>query len=84
MITRPSADALRASCLAVNPGNVQASVARRERLLAAFHGLTEDTRADLIEAIESIVFRAPCVSTDFQAVQARKILRRMYADAGME
>jgi len=79
---KPSADAGRPSCLAMNPNNLRASAARREKLLAAFLGLDEDTQADLLEATETMVFRAGGV--DSERDEARRIVRQMHAAAGWE
>jgi hypothetical protein len=79
---KPSAGASRPSCLAMNPRNREASAARRTRLLAAFSALDEDTRADLLEAVETIAFRAG--GTDLERDDARDIMRQMYAAAGWE
>jgi hypothetical protein len=82
-IMRPSKGADRPSVLAVNPNNREASAARRARLIAAFDSLDEDTRADLLEAIETIAFRATS-AVDAESTEARGILRRIYAAAGFE
>jgi hypothetical protein len=54
---RPSKGAGRPSLLAMNPRNREASAARRTKLLAAFDALDEDTRADLLEAVETMASR---------------------------
>lgn len=78
---KPSADAGRPSCLAMNPRNREASAARRTRLLAAFLSLDEDAQADLLEAAEGWVFRAT-PDTSSERHRAREIIRRVYALAG--
>lgn len=78
---KPSADAGRLSSLAVNPRNREASAARRTRLLAAFESLDEDTRADLLEAVESMASRP---NGGIPGHEARRILSLMYAAAGWE
>lgn len=78
----PSKDAGRPSALAMNPRNREASAARRAKLLAAFNSLDEDTRADLLEAIETIAFRATS-PTNTESYKARGIFRRMYDAAGL-
>jgi hypothetical protein len=50
---RAARNASRASALAMNPNNVNDSVARRIRLLDAFRQLDEDDQADLLEAAEA-------------------------------
>jgi hypothetical protein len=77
---KPSADAGRPSCLAVNPNNRQASAARRTSLLAAFDSLDENTRADLLEAAETMAHRASGV--DPERDEALRIIRQMYEAAG--
>lgn len=78
---KPSADAGRASYLAMNPRNREASAARRTKLLAAFNALDEDTRADLLEAVEAVTATAGGYP---DGVTARRIFRQMYAAAGLE
>ena len=78
---KPSKGADRPSLLALNPRNREASAERRVRLLAAFDSLDEDARADLLEAAETIAFRAEN-GADAQSRGVRDILRRMYAAAG--
>jgi hypothetical protein len=80
---RPGAGAGRPSCLAVNPGNLEASAARRARLLAAFDSLDVNDRADLLEAVEAIVGRA-AGGVDAERDRARGIIREAYAAAGWE
>jgi hypothetical protein len=77
---KPSADAGRPSLLAINPRNREASATRRVKLLAAFGSLDEDTRADLLEAIETIAGRAG--GADSVRDQARRILVQVYTAAG--
>jgi hypothetical protein len=72
----------RPSCLAMNPGNREASAARRTRLLAAFDALPEDTRADLLELVETVAFAAGEAS--LERSDLRDLTRRMYASAGFE
>ena len=79
---KPSRDAGRPSCLAMNPNNLQASAARRTKLLAVFLGLDEDTQADLLEAVETMAFRASGV--DPERDEALRIVRQMHAAAGWE
>jgi hypothetical protein len=78
---KPSAGAGRPSLLALNPRNREASAARREKLLAAFVSLPEDTQADLLEAVETIAFRAQD-GVDFERDNARDIMRQVYQVAG--
>jgi hypothetical protein len=78
---KPSKNASRASCLVMNPRNREASAARREKLLAAFESLPEDTRADLLELVETWVSTG---SSDPEKIQPRAIIRQMYAIAGWE
>jgi hypothetical protein len=80
---RASKGAGRPSLLALNPNNLEASAARRERLLAAFDSLDPDTRADLLEAVETIAFRARG-GVDFESSDARGILRQAWAAAGFD
>lgn len=80
---RPAKDAGRPSCLAINPKNREASAARRTRLLAAFDSLDEDTRADLLEAAETIAFRQSG-GVDFERDDVRDIIRQAYEAAGWE
>jgi hypothetical protein len=80
---RPSEGADRPSLLALNPNNREASAARRVKLLAAFNSLDEDARADLLEAIETIAFRATSPA-NIESREARAIMRQMYALAGFE
>ena len=78
---KPSKGADRPSLLAMNPRNREASAARRIKLLAAFLSLDEDTQADLLEAAETIAFRAQG-GVDFERDRAREIIRQVYAIAG--
>lgn len=78
---RPSKGAGRPSLLALNPHNLEASTARRTRLLAAFDSLDEDTRADLLEAVETMVHRASG-GVDSERDAARDVIRQAYAVAG--
>lgn len=78
---KPSAGASRPSLLAINPHNREASAARRTKLLAAFDSLDEDTRADLLEATESMAGRP---MGGIPGHEARRILSLMYAAAGWE
>jgi hypothetical protein len=80
---RPSKGADRPSLLALNPRNREASAARRVQLLAAFNSLDEDTRADLLEAVETIVTRTSG-GVDFCRDDARAVIKQMYAAAGWE
>jgi hypothetical protein len=80
---RASKGAGRPSLLALNPRNREASAARRARLLAAFDSLDEDTRADLLEAVETISFRAEN-GADAESAEARGVMRQVYAAAGFE
>jgi hypothetical protein len=73
----------RPSALALNPRNREASIARRVKLLAAFDSLDEDTRADLLEAVESLVFNAG-LSVSLERDAARDIIRQLYQAAGWE
>jgi hypothetical protein len=61
----------------------EATAKRRIKLLAAFGSLDEDTQADLLEAVESMVFRAPG-GVDFERDEAREIIRQVYLAAGWE
>ncbi len=79
---KPSKDAARASCLAINPDNLKASAARRTKLLAAFLALDENTQADLLEAVETMAHRASGV--DPERDEALRIIRQMYVAAGWE
>lgn len=78
---RGSAGSARPSVLAMNPNNVAASAARRERLLAAFLTLDEDTQADLLEAVETMAHRFSG-GVDFERDRAREIVSQVYAAAG--
>lgn len=80
---RPSKGAGRPSLLALNPRNREMSAARRTRLLAAFLTLDEDTQADLLEAVESLVFNAG-LSVSLERDDARAIIRQVYRAAGWE
>jgi hypothetical protein len=75
---KPSKSAGRPSVLAINPRNLEASAARRARLLAAFNALDEDTRADLLEVAESWAFRATAAANT-ESYEARGIFRQMHA-----
>jgi hypothetical protein len=77
---KPSEDAGHPSCLAMNPRNLEASAARRAKLLAAFLGLDENTQADLLEAAETMAHRASGV--DPERDEALRIIRQMYEAAG--
>jgi len=68
------------SALAVNPRNREASARRREKLLAAFLSLGEDTCADLLELVESIAFNAG--DARIERDDARDIIRQVYTAAG--
>jgi hypothetical protein len=81
---KPSAGAGRPSCLAVNPRNREASAARRVKLLAAFDALDEDTRADFLEAAETMALSSTPGGVDNVRAHARTILRRLYAAAGWD
>jgi hypothetical protein len=78
---RPAADAGRPSCLAANPRNREASAARRERLLAAFDSLDVNTRADLLEAVESLAGAAGSGVNPIRD-EARRIIAQVYVAAG--
>jgi hypothetical protein len=80
---KPSRGSDRPSLLALNPRNREASAARRVKLLAAFNSMDEDTMADLLEAAETIVFRAEN-GADAESREARGILRQIYTAAGFE
>ena len=80
---RASAGADRPSLLAVSPRNQELSAGRRVRLLAAFGSLDEDTRADFLEAAETMAFRAGG-GVDFQRDELRRIIRQVHAAAGWE
>jgi hypothetical protein len=69
--------------LAINPRNREASAARRVKLLATFDSLDENTRADLLEAVETMAFRGTS-GADAESTEARGILRRVYTAAGFE
>jgi hypothetical protein len=79
----PAKGAGRPSCLAMNPDNLAATARRRSQLLAAFETLPAPVRADLLEAVETIVFRAN-PGVDFERDDAREIIRRVYEIAGWE
>jgi hypothetical protein len=81
---RPSKGADRPSLLAIQPRNRELSAARRVALLAAFDSLDEDTRADLLEAAETIARRAGVSCVDFEAADIREIITRVYRVAGWE
>lgn len=78
----PAAGGGNASCLVMNPRNREASAARRARLLAGFDSLPPDTRADLLEAAETMAHRAGGV--DAERDEARRIITLMYVTAGWE
>jgi hypothetical protein len=78
---RAAKNASRPSCLVINPNNREASIARRIKLLAAFNSLDEDTRADLLEAVETVAFRAS-TDVDFVRDDVRDIIRQAYTAAG--
>jgi hypothetical protein len=80
---KPSRDAGRPSCLAMNPNNREASAARRVKLLKAFDSLDENIRADLLEDIESLVFKAG-ISISVERDDARDIIEQVYKAAGLE
>lgn len=81
---KPSRDAGRLSYLAMNPKNREASAARREKLLAAFLGLDEDTQADLLEAVETMAFRLTSgLGLDSERTEALRIVRQMHEAAGL-
>lgn len=80
---RPGKRAGRPSLLALNPRNQELSAARRVTLLAAFEALDEDTRADLLEAAETIAGRASS-GVDFEVAEMRFIFGRVYREAGWE
>jgi hypothetical protein len=80
---KPGKGADRLSCLAMNPHNREASAARRVKLLAAFGTLDEDTQADLLEAVETMVFRARA-GVDSERDEARRIIEQIYKIAGWE
>lgn len=73
-----SRDASRLSSVIMNPDNEAASARRREKLLAAFSSLDEDTRADLLELAETWAFRATS-GANRESREARDLFRRMYA-----
>lgn len=77
----PSKDAGRPSALAMNPRNREASAARRAKLLAAFDSLDENTRADLLETVETLV--STCRMTTYLS-DAQAVIRQIYAAAGWE
>lgn len=79
---KPSRDADRPSCLAMNPNNRAATAVRRTKLLEVFLALDEDTQADLLEAVETMAHRASGV--DPERDEARRIIRQMYEAAGWE
>lgn len=82
---RASAGASRPSSLAINPRNPQTSAARRVKMLAAFDSLDEDTRADLLEAAETMASRlTPGLGLDSERDEARRIIAQIYAAAGWE
>jgi hypothetical protein len=64
----------------MNPDNVGASTRRRVKLLAAFDSLPEDTRADLLELIETWAHSG---TWNFDKDEARKIIAQVYAAAGL-
>jgi hypothetical protein len=75
---KPSEDATLPSTLAMQPHNEAASELRRVRMLLAFDQLSEDDRADLLEAIESTVITHG-TNKDY-INKAREIMRRIYAN----
>jgi hypothetical protein len=77
----PSKGAGRPSLLVLNPRNPEASAERRALLLAAFDSLDEDARADLLEAVETMVSRASS-GVDQYRDEARDVIRRVYDAAG--
>jgi len=79
---KPSKGALRPSVLAMNPHNAEASIARREKLIAAFAELSPDEQADFIEAAESWA-RRQSTGVDFERDEARSILRKLYDEADL-
>jgi hypothetical protein len=64
----------------MNPRNREASAARRVKLLAAFNGLDEDTRADLLELAETIAFAAG--DAYMERSDLRDMYRELFAAAG--
>jgi hypothetical protein len=80
---RAGKGASRPSCLVMNPNNLEASAARRTRLLAAFDSLPEDIRANLLEAAETIAFRHSG-GVDFERDEVREIIAQTYEAAGWE
>lgn len=82
-IMKPSKDAARPSALAINPHNREASARRRVKLLAAFDSLPEDTRADLLEAVESLVGTAQ-TGVNLYRDDALEVIQQVYAAAGWE
>ena len=80
---KPGEGADRPSVLAINPRNREASAARRVKLLAAFGSLSEDDRADLLEAVESITHLAHG-GTGTERDEARRVIHLMYVAAGWE
>lgn len=82
---RPSRGAYNPSALALNPTNLADSAARRERLLAAFDSLDVNDRADLLEAVETIVHSARAASSPTEELRVgRQVMRRVYAEAGWD
>jgi hypothetical protein len=64
----------------MNPRNVELSAARREALLAGFDSLHEDSRADLLEAAETL---AGMALPGDEAAEIRAILAQAYRAAGL-
>jgi len=82
---KPSKSANRLSALAINPRNREASATRRAKLLTAFESLDEDTRADLLEAVETMASRlTPGLGLDSERDDARRIIKQVYEIAGWE
>lgn len=80
---RPAKDAGRLSRLVMNPDNPRLSAERRGRLLEAFDSLDCNARADLLEAVESLVLSAG-MSWSRERDTGREVIHRIYAAAGWE
>jgi hypothetical protein len=65
----------------MNPRNVEASAARRVKLLAAFDSLPEDDRADLLELAEDIDMAGMDTA---RRLGLREAIAALYAAAGWD
>ena len=82
---KPGKGADRASVLAINPWNLEASISRRKAMLAAFLALDEDTQADLLERAETISTRQGATQhNDAYLQDIREIIAKVHQAAGWE